>query len=58
MGKLTDMNISWRKTKGKFVIKSNGAYLAFNDSELEDLKKVIAEINNGDDRYMEKDNRR
>ena len=51
------MQMSWRKVKGKYIIESNGVYKAFTDSELDDLKKIIAEIENGDNKYYKDDNR-
>lgn len=51
------MKMSWRNVKGKFIIKHNGSYSAFTVSELDDLKKIIKDIENGDYKYQEKDNR-
>lgn len=51
------MKMSWRKIKDKFVIESNGVYKSFTDKELDDLKLIIEDIENGDNRYNKEDNR-
>ena len=51
------MQVTWRKVKGKYVIKSNGTYQAFTPSELEDLKKVLEDIESGNNVFNQEDNR-
>jgi len=53
----SNTGMSWRKIKGKFVIGSNGVYKSFTDKELDDLKLVIEDIKNGDNRFYKEDNR-
>ena len=48
------MSISYRESKGKYVICKDGVYLALTKKQLQELKRVINDIETGKKEYYKK----
>ena len=52
------MTMSYRKSKGKYVICKDHVYYAVDTEQLQELKALIADIESGDGKYLKEDARK
>ncbi len=52
------MSITYREAKGKTVICKNGVYMAFTKDQLNELKLVLIDIEDGTKKFYKEDARR